>query len=107
MTEHLRRVSSRASSASIRGRYEALLQTHGRLEEQLKAEMSRPGPDDDLVRQIKKRKLRIKDELAGIERLLDAIGADIGRERSPAVVIPLSAVRASRRSQETSSTPAA
>ena len=36
------------------------------LERQIAAEMNRPHPDQDLVRELKKRKLRIKEELAHI-----------------------------------------
>ena len=89
MTEHLRRVSSRASSASIFNRYRALAQTHHSLEEKLAAEAARPAPDDQLIRRIKKRKLLIKDEMASIERLLEAINAETQVVAGSAEIIPL------------------
>lgn len=39
---------------------------HGSLEEQLQAEMTRPSAKDQLIAELKRQKLRIKDE---IERL--------------------------------------
>ena len=89
MTEHLRRVSAKASSASIFNRYRALAQTHQSLEEKLEAETGRPAPDDQLIRRIKKRKLLVKDEMASIERLLEAIGARTELEADVAEIIPL------------------
>lgn len=90
MTDHLRRVSARASSASIFNRYRALARTHRSLEEKLDAETGRPAPDEHLIRRIKKRKLLVKDEMAGIERLLDAIGAERALEAEAAKIAPLS-----------------
>ncbi|MCG8595248.1 MAG: YdcH family protein [Kiloniellales bacterium] len=89
MTEHLRRVSTRAPSASIFNRYRALAQTHQSLEEKLEAETSRPAADDQLIRRIKKRKLLIKDEMASIERLLEAINAETVLVGEAAEIIPL------------------
>ncbi|CAM4141531.1 DUF465 domain-containing protein [Novosphingobium lubricantis] len=42
----------------------ALQTKHAGLERQIEAEMSRPLPDDTLVAQLKRRKLRIKEQLA-------------------------------------------
>lgn len=42
----------------------ALQLKHAGLERQLQDEMNRPQPDDVLVQQLKKRKLRIKEQLA-------------------------------------------
>lgn len=41
----------------------ALQLKHAGLERQIHQEMSRPMPDDALIQQLKKRKLRIKEEL--------------------------------------------
>jgi len=41
----------------------ALLEKHAGLERQIQDEMNRPAPDDALVHDLKKRKLRIKDEI--------------------------------------------
>lgn len=89
MAERLRRVSTRASSTSVFNRYRALVQIHRSLEEKLDAETGRPAPDDQLIRRIKKRKLLIKDEMAGIERLLEAIGAESEIEADLTDVVPL------------------
>ena len=43
---------------------QALQAKHAGLEARLHEEMSRPAPDELLVREIKLRKLRIKEELA-------------------------------------------
>ena len=61
--------------SGIASRYRALLLTHSSLEEKLSEELKRPLPDSAIVQRIKRRKLAIKDELASIDRLLDAIGA--------------------------------
>ena len=42
----------------------ALQLKHAGLERQIHQEMSRPMPDDALIQQLKKRKLRIKEELS-------------------------------------------
>ncbi len=89
MTEQLRRVSTRASRASIFNRYRALAQTHHSLEEKLAAESGRPAPDDQLIRRIKKRKLLVKDEMASIERLLEVINAETKLVAGSAEIIPL------------------
>ena len=47
-------------AASLRGR-------HAELEEELEMETHRPHPDQVAVKEIKKQKLRIKDELARID----------------------------------------
>jgi len=40
---------------------------HAELEEELDTETHRPHPDDVAIKDIKKRKLQIKDELARLE----------------------------------------
>ena len=42
----------------------ALQLKHAGLERQIAEEMSRPSPDNSMVRELKKRKLRIKEELS-------------------------------------------
>ena len=42
----------------------ALQSKHAGLEAQLRAEMNRPAPDNAMIQQLKKRKLKIKEELA-------------------------------------------
>jgi len=41
----------------------ALMEKHAGLERQIQDEMNRPAPDDALLHELKKRKLRIKDEI--------------------------------------------
>ena len=41
----------------------ALMERHAGLERQIQNEMSRPAPDDAVIQQLKKRKLRLKDEI--------------------------------------------
>jgi hypothetical protein len=45
-------------------RIESLKTKHADLEEQITLENARPHPDDSLIHDLKKQKLRIKDELA-------------------------------------------
>ena len=42
----------------------ALLQKHAVLDRHIHEEMSRPMPDDVMIQQLKKQKLRLKEELA-------------------------------------------
>lgn len=70
--------------SGIASRYRALLLTHNSLEEKLTDELKRPLPDAATVQRLKRRKLAIKDELASIDRLFDAIGASQPRPESPA-----------------------
>lgn len=47
---------------------ESLKIKHADLEAKIADEERRPHPDDDVIHDLKKQKLRIKDELAGLER---------------------------------------
>lgn len=42
----------------------ALQQKHAVLDRQIREEMRRPMPDDTVIQQLKKQKLRLKEELA-------------------------------------------
>jgi hypothetical protein len=44
---------------------QALQQKHEGLERQIHAELSRPQPDDAILTDLKRQKLRIKDEISG------------------------------------------
>jgi len=48
-------------------RIESLKARHAALEKSLHEEEVRPHPDDDVIHELKKRKLRIKDELAALQ----------------------------------------
>lgn len=41
----------------------ALVEKHAGLERKIQEEMNRPAPDDDLLHELKKRKLRLKDAI--------------------------------------------
>jgi hypothetical protein len=47
---------------------EALKTKHADLEARIADEERRPHPDDEVIHDLKKQKLRIKDELAGMLR---------------------------------------
>ena len=51
---------------AIHARLETLEKKHGALEEELHSALSHPSSDDTMITEIKRRKLRVKDE---IERL--------------------------------------
>jgi hypothetical protein len=53
---------------SLTERLESLKARHAGLEAQLAEETKRPHPDDGIIHALKKEKLRIKDEIARIER---------------------------------------
>jgi uncharacterized protein len=48
---------------------ESLKVKHADLEARIADEERRPHPDDDIIHELKKQKLRIKDELAGLQRV--------------------------------------
>ena len=73
---YVRKIQGKTRPGSgIASRYRALLLTHNSLEEKLTDELKRPLPDSATVQRLKRRKLAIKDELASLDRLFDAIGA--------------------------------
>ena len=47
---------------------ESLKSKHATLEARIQAEEQRPHPDDDVIHDLKKQKLRIKDELVQFEQ---------------------------------------
>lgn len=51
-------------TAPVTGHVDALQSKHAGLDARLRAEMARPAPDAAMVQEIKKQKLRIKEELA-------------------------------------------
>jgi hypothetical protein len=53
---------------SQKERIEALKQKHAALERTIDEENKRPLPNDDMISDLKRRKLRIKDELYQLER---------------------------------------
>lgn len=46
---------------------DALRQKHAELEASIQKEESRPMPDDDVIKGLKRQKLAIKDRIAGLE----------------------------------------
>lgn len=52
---------------SLDERIEALRSKHRALEAAIEAENNRPHPDDIEINRLKKQKLSIKDEIAGLE----------------------------------------
>jgi hypothetical protein len=53
---------------SLQNRIEALKQKHAALERALDEEIKRPLPNQDAVYDLKRQKLRIKDEIFQLER---------------------------------------
>jgi hypothetical protein len=53
---------------SLQDRIEALKAKHRALEAALKAENSRPRPDEVEISRLKKQKLQIKDEIASLSQ---------------------------------------
>lgn len=56
---------------SSTNRIEHLKDRHAGLEAAITAEVNRPHPDDTTVAQMKREKLRIKDEIAAMQRQPD------------------------------------
>jgi|GEM_PF-5328946 len=69
----------------VAARYATLVAQHQALETALAAELARARPEDTTLHELKRRKLRVKDELFAIERLLAAIGVDPGVAATPAM----------------------
>jgi hypothetical protein len=53
---------------SVQDRIEALREKHAALERALDEEIHRPSPNHDAVTDLKRQKLRIKDEIFQLER---------------------------------------
>lgn len=69
--KHLRNPRSTTSPGTgIASRYRALLMTHASVNERLMIESSRPRPDFEVIQRLKRRKLRINDELATLDRIV-------------------------------------
>lgn len=49
-------------------RIEALREKHAALERAIDEENSRPSPNDEVISDLKRQKLRIKDEIVQLER---------------------------------------
>jgi hypothetical protein len=52
---------------SLNDRIETLRTRHRGIEEQIDEEISRPLPNQDVIHDLKRQKLRIKDEIAVLE----------------------------------------
>ncbi len=52
---------------SLQEHIHSLKQKHASLESQLEEEENRPQPDDQIITELKRQKLRIKDELMRVE----------------------------------------
>lgn len=80
MTQHFlkRHFSVQARVAALRGRHMAL-------EDRIALEQRRPAPDAARLQSLKRRKLRVKDEMARYEGVLRLVEA---RVRGPALGDP-------------------
>lgn len=57
-------------------RYERLIQTHRQLEDRIGRESVGPAVNAFAMQEMKRRKLRTKDSIAAIERLIDQAGSE-------------------------------
>jgi len=73
MTQHFleRHFSLKARIAALRGR-------HMELEDRIAREQRRPAPDAARLQALKRRRLRIKDEMARFEGVLRLVEAPVG-----------------------------
>lgn len=60
---------------AIARRYETLIRTHRELKDQIGRAKARPAMNSFAMQELKRRKLRIKDAIAAIERSSDAMSA--------------------------------
>jgi hypothetical protein len=56
----------------LQERIAALRQRHAALEDQIHEENNRPHPDDDRIAELKREKLRIKDEMERVSQEAEA-----------------------------------
>ena len=63
-------------------RYEILVRTHRFLEDQIASEAARPIPNSLSMQEMKRRKLRVKEQIVGLEPMLNA---GFGGRREPDV----------------------
>lgn len=59
------------SRTTLAHRYETLVRTHRLLEDQITSEAARPIPNSLSMQEMKRRKLRVKEQIVGIEPMLD------------------------------------
>ncbi|MCG8547589.1 MAG: YdcH family protein [Alphaproteobacteria bacterium] len=52
-------------------RYEILVRTHRLLEDQITSEAARPIPNSLSMQEMKRRRLRVKEQIVGLEPMLD------------------------------------
>lgn len=53
---------------SVQGRIEELSQRHRKLDETIQTEQKRPAADDATLKELKRQKLRIKEELRHLQQ---------------------------------------
>lgn len=70
------RMEKTAPKDSLLSRSRALARRHALVDGYLEDEMRRPLPNDAVLRNLKRRKLELKDEMARIEGLWRTIGHD-------------------------------
>jgi hypothetical protein len=61
-------VNEEDNSMSVQDRIEALKEKHASLERAIDEEIHRPLPNQDAITDLKRQKLRIKDEIFALER---------------------------------------
>ena len=52
-----------------KARHESLERKHSDLEKQILEESKRPQPDENLLHELKKRKLKLKEEITGLSQV--------------------------------------
>ena len=68
------------SRTTLAHRYEILVRTHRLLEDQIASEAARPVPNSLSMQEMKRHKLRVKEQIVGLEPMLDP---DSGDRRDP------------------------
>lgn len=72
----------------LAARIDALRDRHQVLEKQVAAEYRRPAPDDTALRNLKREKLRLKDEIAANEGLLRTLARPRSGKARRVAVLP-------------------
>jgi hypothetical protein len=62
---------------SVNDRIESLRSQHALLDDAIREENHRPHPDDNRIHELKREKLRLKDEISAMQARLQGAGAEL------------------------------
>lgn len=75
---------ARNAARSVAARIDAIRSRHRSIDRTVEAEQARPLPDADVLRALKRKRLRLKDEMRSYEGLLRMLARDPGTHQGGA-----------------------